>query len=213
MRRFVLEGNIARDQHRHSAETEPAVRASLEKLLAEARRDLALFDSGQLGSKPEFSSAESKCPPSPSCAAFLGEFMGSPHPYLIIDPGPGLRIVDANDAYCAATMIQKSDVAGRPLFEVFPDNPDQQLADGVSNLFHSIQEVFRTRAPHRMAIQRYDIRNREGIFVRRWWKPANSPLFDERGEIAWILHHAEDVTAQMDMAGGEDAEQPARLSD
>lgn len=202
MKRFIIEGNISRYLHRLATETDAAMRISLERLLSEARRDLALFDSGQLGSRPQYSPEGGKSAPGRSCAAFLQEFNRSPHPYLLIDPGPGLRIVDVNDVYCAATMIDRSAVAGRPLFEVFPDNPDQQLADGVSNLFKSIQTVFQTCESDEMAVQRYDIRNREGVFVRRYWKPVNSPLFDDHGNIALILHHVEDVTGQMDAADG-----------
>jgi PAS domain-containing protein len=196
MKRFVIEGNISRYLHRLATETDSAMRKSLEGLLSEARRDLALFDSEQLGSRPQFSERESKSAPGQSCATFLQEFSHSPRPYLLIDPGPGLKIVDVNDAYCAATMIDRSAVRGRPLFEVFPDNPDQQLADGVSNLFRSIQTVVQTCKPNEMAVQRYDVRNPDGDFVRRYWKPVNSPLFDDRGNIALILHHVEDVTGQ-----------------
>jgi PAS domain-containing protein len=73
------------------------------------------------------------------------EFDNSPHPYMLLDPGPGLRIVDINDAYAEATLIGRSDVVGRSLFEIFPDNPDNVLADGVSNLCTSLRTVAQTK--------------------------------------------------------------------
>lgn len=197
MQRFILEGNVSHYRDRLSVETDPAIRASIKKLLAEARRALALFESSQLGSKPQYPSDSVGAFCSNLCDDFLKEFNSSSHPYLIIDPGPGLKIVDANDAYCAATMIKRDDVAGRPLFEVFPDDPNQDLADGVSNLFESIKSVFQKRQPHEMPIQRYDIKDRDGVFVKRYWKPTNSPLLDHDGEIKLILHHVEDVTEQI----------------
>lgn len=49
-------------------------------------------------------------------------------------PGAGLGIVDINNAYAQVTMTKAADLRGNPLFDVFPDNPDDPLADGVSNL-------------------------------------------------------------------------------
>lgn len=66
------------------------------------------------------------------------EFERSCHPYMLLDPGPGLKIIDINAAYAAATFISRSDVVGKSLFEVFPDNPTDALADGVSNLYASL---------------------------------------------------------------------------
>jgi PAS fold len=81
--------------------------------------------------------------------------------------------VDINDAYAAATFIVREDVVGKSLFDVFPDNPADSLADGVSNLHASLKTVTQTGQPHAMAIQRYDIRDPEGHFVERYWFPIN----------------------------------------
>jgi hypothetical protein len=75
---------------------------------------------------------------------------------MLLDSGPGLTIIDINSAYAAATLIARGDVVGRSLFEVFPDNPNDALADGVSNLCASLKIVADTGQPHAMAIQRYD---------------------------------------------------------
>ena len=113
---------------------------------------------------------------------------------MLLDPGPGLHIVDVNDAYAEATFITRGDVVGKSLFEVFPDNPDEVLADGVSNLYSSLRTVAQTGQPHAMAIQRYDIRNPVGEFVERHWQPINTPIHDKDGHLIFLLHHMEDVT-------------------
>jgi hypothetical protein len=48
-----------------------------------------------------------------------------------------------------------------------------------------------------MALQRYDIRNRDGRFEERWWDPVNTPLLDDAGRVSLILHQVEDVTSQV----------------
>ena len=116
---------------------------------------------------------------------------------MLLDPGPGLHIVDINDAYGRATFTNRNDVVGRSLFEIFPDNPDDELADGVSNLYASLRTVVRTGQPHAMAVQRYDIRDLQGQFVERHWQPINSPVHDGDGLLIYLLHHVEDVTADV----------------
>jgi PAS domain-containing protein len=116
---------------------------------------------------------------------------------MLLDPGPGLLIVDINDAYAVATFTSRRDVVGRSLFEIFPDNPDNPLADGVSNLYTSLRIVAETGRPHAMKIQRYDIRNPSGAFVERHWQPINTPLHDGAGRLVFLLHHIEDVTARI----------------
>jgi PAS domain S-box-containing protein len=94
-------------------------------------------------------------------------------------------------------MTRREDVIGHPLFEVFPDNPDDPGATGVRNLQASLQEVIRTGKPHRMTLQKYDIRTPEGGFGERYWDPLNTPVFDDRGRLTHIIHRVEDVTEQV----------------
>ena len=116
---------------------------------------------------------------------------------MLLDPGPGLHIVDINGAYAEATFIARSEVVGKSLFEIFPDNPDDALADGVSNLYASLRIVAQTGQPHAMAIQRYDIRDPKGEFVERHWQPINTPIHDADRHLLFLLHHVEDVTGQV----------------
>ena len=81
-----------------------------------------------------------------------------PSPYLLMTAD--FTIVAINDAYARATMIDPAEVAGKPMFEVFPDNPDDPDADGVGNLRRSLQTVVETGRADAMALQRYDIPGR-----------------------------------------------------
>jgi signal transduction histidine kinase/ActR/RegA family two-component response regulator len=126
---------------------------------------------------------------------FRALFEGSPGLYLVLDPD--FRIVGVSDTYLAATMTKREEILGRDIFDVFPDNPDDPEATGVSNLRASLERVRRRRAPDTMAVQKYDIRrpaNEGGGFEVRYWSPLNSPVLDERRGLRYIIHRVEDVT-------------------
>ncbi len=129
---------------------------------------------------------------------FWAVFESAPDAYLLLAPdAPRFTMVAANDARCRATLTRSEDVVGRPLFEVFTDNPDDPTATGVRNLEASLNEVIRTGKPQRMALQKYDIRTPSGEFEARYWDPLNSPVHNAKGELIYIIHRVEDVTQQV----------------
>jgi two-component system sensor kinase FixL len=112
--------------------------------------------------------------------------------YMILNPD--LTINTVNRAYARATLVDQAQVAGRPLFEVFPDNPDDPTADGVRNLRASLMRVLQTARPDTMSIQRYDVRGPGGAFEEKYWTPVNCPLLSGDGKVELIIHRVEDVT-------------------
>lgn len=121
-------------------------------------------------------------------------FESVPGAYLVLDPR--FTIVAVTNAYLAATLTARDELLGRDVFEAFPDNPDDPQATGTRNLRASLERVLRTRLPHTMAIQKYDIRRPEsegGGFEERYWKPVNTPVLSG-GEVTYIIHEVEDVT-------------------
>ncbi|HKS21464.1 MAG TPA: ATP-binding protein [Thermoanaerobaculia bacterium] len=131
-------------------------------------------------------------------ANFWAVFESAPDAYLLLaTDAPRFTMVAANEARLRATMTRREDVVGRPLFEVFPDNPTDPGATGVRNLRASLDEVLRTGKPHRMALQKYDIRTPSGDFEERYWDPLNSPVFDSDGTLIYIIHRVEDVTEEV----------------
>ncbi len=196
VKKFICEQNIVHFERLLGSAADATARRTLEALLSSARRELALVDSAERGTEALlFEGHRRALIDAPGIREQLrAEFDSSPHPYMLVDPGPGLRIVDINDAYAAATFIVRGDVVGKSLFDVFPDNPADSLADGVSNLYASLKIVAQTGEPHAMAIQRYDIRDPTGHFVERHWLPINRPIQDTNGHLVFLLHHVEDVT-------------------
>lgn len=137
---------------------------------------------------------------------FRALFESTPGLYLVLTPA--LMIVAVSEAYLRATMTSREEILGRHLFDVFPDNPDDPTATGVSNLSASLTRVLQHRVPDAMAVQKYDIRrpeSEEGGFEERYWSPVNSPLLDKSGNVAYIIHRVEDVTEfiRLKQAGSE----------
>lgn len=199
--RFVEKENIALFQRRLREEPDAGRRRLLLSLLKQSQSRLAVIEAKAFGAHPAASMPDPVAYPEgvehELDALFRSDFERSDRPLLLIDPRPGLRIVDANAAYVAATMIERDKVKGRPLFEVFPDNPDDPVQTGVANLFASLTEVTSTGQPHAMDVQRYDVRDTSGVFVERYWQPLNTPLFDSSGKLVLILHQVIDVTAEV----------------
>ncbi len=122
-------------------------------------------------------------------------FESAPGLYLVLRPD--LTIVAVSDAYLAATRTKRDDITGRGIFDVFPDNPDDPSATGVSNLHASLKRVVQNRVPDAMAVQKYDIplpESEGGGFEERYWSPLNSPVVDQSKELIYIIHRVEDVT-------------------
>jgi signal transduction histidine kinase/ActR/RegA family two-component response regulator len=146
---------------------------------------------------------------------FRSLFESAPGLYLVLDPE--FRIVAVSDAYLAATMTERDAILGRGIFDVFPDNPDDPAADGVSNLRSSLERVRERRAPDAMAVQKYDIRRpaeEGGGFEVRYWSPRNSPVLDENEGLRYIIHRVEDVTdfVRLQERGHEQAAEILRRS-
>ena len=140
-------------------------------------------------------------------------FDSLPGLYLVLKPD--LTIVTASEAYLRAAMLSLAAITGRNLFEVFPDNPGDPTADGTRNLRASLERVRLTRAADTMAIQKYDVRGPDGVFVEKYWSPINSPILGADGQIEFIIHRVEDVTEFVRQkkrpAGGETPAMQVRL--
>ncbi|MFD1613094.1 PAS domain-containing protein [Sphingomonas tabacisoli] len=122
-------------------------------------------------------------------------YSGAPTPFLVMTPE--FEIIDANDAYLAATMRQRDSLAGRDMFEAFPDNPGLAGANGVAKLRQSLTEARASGSRHVMKVQRYDVTDPEGQWKTRHWRPVNWPVRDKAGAVLALVHHVVDVTSDV----------------
>jgi two-component system, sensor histidine kinase and response regulator len=111
---------------------------------------------------------------------------------------PDLTIVAVSDGYLKATRTRREEILGRPLFEVFPDNPDDSAAVDVQDAVRaSLQRVLRDRIPDALPAYKYDIPRppcEGGGYEERYWSPVSFPLLNDAGEVTHILRRIDDVT-------------------
>jgi len=123
-------------------------------------------------------------------------FEQAPALFLVLGVDSNFSILGASDAYLKATLTQR-DIVGRPLFEVFPENPEDTASGGVQNLRSSLQRAIASKAPDSMPLQKYDIprpAEEGGGFEERYWSPVNAPILSPSGKVLCIVHRVDDVT-------------------
>lgn len=138
-------------------------------------------------------------------------FEASPHPYLILRADSGFTIVAVNDKYLEVTGTQRDAIVGQSIFDVFPDNPEDQASTSVRDLRASLNHAVSKKQTDVMNVQKYDIplRDGSGAFELKYWSPVNTPVLDAEGRVAYIFHHAEDVTEYI--AGHDNKAQSSKV--
>jgi PAS domain S-box-containing protein len=129
---------------------------------------------------------------------FHSLFNAVPGCFLVLAPDyPIFTILAATNDYLCATKTKRSEIIGRPLFEIFPDNPDDPATQATHNTCASLMRAIGLRVPDLMPVQRHDIRLEGGEFEERYWSPVNSPVLTESGEVDYLIHQVENVTESM----------------
>ena len=94
----------------------------------------------------------------PSQPDFQSLFEAAPGVYLVLLPdAPRYTIVAVSNAFTRATMTTREDILGRGLFDVFPDDPADPTATGVSELRASLGRMLTTGLADALTVQKYDM--------------------------------------------------------
>ncbi|MCH6160050.1 PP2C family protein-serine/threonine phosphatase [Streptomyces marispadix] len=122
-------------------------------------------------------------------------FAALPSPYVVLDPD--LVIRDVNRVYLRSTGRSREGLLGQYFFDAFPPNPREAVSEGVQKLRSSLLRAVEGGRVDSMAPVKYDIpvASRPGVFEERWWSPINTPVLDGDGNVVWVIHRVEDVTA------------------
>ena len=122
-------------------------------------------------------------------------FQASPYPYLLIDTS--YVIVGANPSYLQATGRSADDIVGKHIFDAFPGNPDDPESTNLDEVHTSIALAITTRQAHTSALLRYAIPRSTPagtVFEERYWSAVHTPVFDGKGDVAYVAQNAIDVT-------------------
>ncbi|HEV8028133.1 MAG TPA: response regulator [Stellaceae bacterium] len=132
-------------------------------------------------------------------------FDNAPWPCLVLQPD--LVIVAASNAYLDATEMQREAILGRPLLEAFASVADDPSGETLLALRTSLERVLHTRRPDGIAAASQGVRPRS-------WSLVSSPVLDESGVIAYIVHRIDDTTdmVQLKRAGREHSRMTRRLA-
>jgi hypothetical protein len=215
MQKFILRQNIERYAALLREETAPYLRAVLEDMLREARRAEALLiasGSGvRLGPTPPGTIADRAASLQ---RLFRQAIETSDRAFLLIEPGPGLTIVEMSRGCAEATLADRRLLSGQRLFDAFPDNPRNRAAEGVASLFDTMRAAAATGRPRQMVGQRYDVRDAEGRFIEKTWRSRTVPMFDDEGRLAFLMNEVEEVFDHVGVgrgARGSDLRDPPTL--
>ncbi|MDO8863680.1 PAS domain S-box protein [Haliea sp. E1-2-M8] len=131
-----------------------------------------------------------------SAVRFRSLFESSPEKMLVLNPDD-LSIIAASNNYLEATLTARDDIQGKYIFDVFPDDPSEPLANSTSHLRSSLDRVMATLAVDVMPLHLYPIplpAELGGGFQERYWSVVNTPVAGPDGQVVYIIHRVEDVT-------------------
>lgn len=188
MRRFMLCCNIKRLTQVLNSRDVTDNTNYLRGLVRHYRRELALFDAGEYGASNGLwrgLNAE-RDGNSVVSAEFRFEDIEPDLPTMILDPGPGLKILFTNEAFTTETGIAKGRLLGRPVYDAFPENPESSESECISHTFNSINQTTSLREPQILTHQRYDIGNSDGVFAECYWRMEFQPLLGTNEEVDFI---------------------------
>ncbi|HEY0040500.1 MAG TPA: PAS domain-containing protein, partial [Flavisolibacter sp.] len=136
---------------------------------------------------------------------FKAVFESMPGIHVLLQPDtPKYTILSVTDDHLLLTGCTREELVGKGLFEAFPPNHNDPDFNGEQNLSASFQSVIENKAPHQLPVQRYDIKNTEGVFEESYWSATNKPVFDDTGAVIYIIHSSVNITPEIKVKQRED---------
>ncbi|WP_439633429.1 PAS domain S-box protein [Glycocaulis sp.] len=146
---------------------------------------------------------------------FQSLFESAPGKLLVLEP-EDYTIVAISDAYLEAVMRRRSDIMGKRLFDVFPDDPDDPEANGVAAVAAVMERVKGSGLSEALPLTRFPVerpREEGGGFEERWWLSVFSAVKGPDGRAQYIICRSEDVTGLIAGQARDAAELAAELAE
>lgn len=144
---------------------------------------------------------------------FQSLFESAPTKFLVLEPEQ-YRVVAISDQYLEALMRKRSEIMGRPLFDLFPGGPDDTPDEGHQAIKALLGKVRATGLPQAVPITRYPIERPAelgGGMEERWWLGVFSAIKAPDGTVSYIICRSEDVTTMVERGGGDPAALEAEI--
>ena len=114
---------------------------------------------------------------------------------MIHADAPQFTIADANDAYARISGKSIDQLVGQKLFDLCTVIPPDSANSDVKELKKRLNDVIETGRENSNNIVRYDFEDGEaGIFEERYYNQKHTPVFNEHGELEYILQVVEEIT-------------------
>jgi PAS domain S-box-containing protein len=110
---------------------------------------------------------------------------------------PHFTILEENQAHAAIAMVNRDEVIGKPVFDVFPDLSEEYKKTGVSEFMESIRKVIRTKKIDIMSNLKYDLANKQGNYTQKVWNLIHYPIFDDDNNVIAVCQATEDITEKV----------------
>lgn len=119
-------------------------------------------------------------------------------PCMAYEVKPPYRIFAENRQHEKVALVKRKDVIGRGFLEAFPDTSPEYARTGKSVVIESLKRCAASGKPDAMPNIRYDIKDKTGKYVTRYWSATHYPLFDANKKVMAVYQVTEDVTDKLE---------------
>lgn len=134
--------------------------------------------------------------------AYKAVFDISPVPCILVEPDyPAFTIADVNTRFMEACMLPKGAYNGRGLFDVLVSDPaDPEAISNLENLSSCLQRAITSKQTVQQDLVQFDVHvPGTKAYLRRYWKGIAAPIFNELGDVVFVLYSPVDVTENYDL--------------
>jgi PAS domain S-box-containing protein len=131
-------------------------------------------------------------------ADFRAVFDVSPRPLLLIAAdAPRYTMLAVNRAHAAAFGTTPEALEGHGVLDVFPANPEPDVAAFMDAIRASLERVLASREPDQMPVRPYAVAQADGTSEERYWSASNAPVLSPDGQPTHIVSAIQDVTGEV----------------
>ncbi len=94
-------------------------------------------------------------------------------------------------------FFTRDSIINKPFFTAFPQSKGNLSSAGEDHIRSSFETVIFEKKAHHLEAQRYEVSGINGGFTERWWNAVNKPVFNDNGEIIYIIQSSEEITEQI----------------